>query len=122
MSNGQEMTERIREAIKTGRITFSKNKGESAKDAIVIRKISEVEGVHAVCIAPFSEHEWLASVFGKENKDWKLERQAYVPIDGKRYDIMTIKLSGGGIKEIYFDITDPFSKLRENLRSADKGE
>jgi len=88
-----------------GGITFSKNSGNSIKDAIVISNAkSDEEGVDA-------EYAYLEKKYGQRNVDWKLITQSLITNNDKDYDKMDIELSDGTMLTVYFDITDFLGKF-----------
>lgn len=93
-------------AIPTGGpATFSENTGESIEDAVVIGgNVNHLVGVRA-------EYRYLAKRFGRRGKDWELEIQAVLPIDGRHYDEMRLIFPDGTSKTIYFDITAVWGKF-----------
>ena len=85
-------------------ITFSKNTGETIKDAILIRGAeSDKAGVD-------SEYVYLDAKYGLKGLDWELMQQALLKENGRDYDQMDLKLSDGTEKTLYFDITEFFGK------------
>lgn len=85
-------------------ISFSNNKGNSEKDAIkIIGAPSEKEGVDA-------EYEYIGSIYGKENIDWRLVQQCCLIIDDQKIDIIEIKLRNGEQFEYCFDISEFYGK------------
>jgi len=74
--------------------------GSSYEKAIIIQEKSEGKGVNA-------EYTWL-----RENyPGYKTMGQSLNHHEGKPYDIIRIKTSGGTEKSIYFDISHFFGKL-----------
>jgi len=53
-----------------------------------------------------SEYEWIR----KEYPGSRVLGQALVQNDKKYYDVLTVKLSDGGTKKVYFDINSFFGK------------
>ena len=85
-------------------ITFSKNSGETLKDAILIRGAkTDKAGVD-------SEYVYLDAKYGLKGLDWELMRQTLLKESGRDYDQMDLKLSDGTEKTLYFDITEFFGK------------
>ena len=58
-----------------------------------------------------SECLYLAKRFGRLGRDWKLEIQFALEIDGRHYDELRLILSDGTSKTVYFDITAIWGKL-----------
>lgn len=100
-----DITDSLRQIVKKdignlGSITFSKNKGASVKDAILIRGAEgEKDGVA-------SEYKYLEAQYGLRGIDWELALQSLIKDNGRYYDQMDIKLSDGTEVTIYFDITN----------------
>ena len=72
--------------------------GTSFEDAVIIMDTTETTGVHA-------EYAWLKEHY----PGYSLIKQSLVYNEGKPYDVMEIKTSGGK-KKIYFDISNYFGK------------
>ncbi|MHA1379231.1 MAG: hypothetical protein ACTSRG_12685 [Candidatus Helarchaeota archaeon] len=86
-------------------VDFIENSGESIETAIIIKNApNHFEGVN-------SEYVYLSNKFGGKGKNWNLERQALLEIEGKYYDKMEIFLSEGTKKTIFFDISDFYGKF-----------
>ncbi|MEI9912497.1 MAG: hypothetical protein WDO71_24295 [Bacteroidota bacterium] len=73
--------------------------GSSFENAIILKQKKERAGVDA-------EYKWLAENY----PGYTRIRQSLKGKGEKYYDIITIKTNDGGIKEIYFDITNFFGK------------
>jgi len=78
--------------------------GSTPKTAVVINATSSIVGIDV-------EYNWLASRYGTQDKDWKLEIQALREMDGRDFDVMTIRLKEGAMKTVYFDITSFYGKF-----------
>lgn len=85
-------------------ITYEDRGGESPKTSIVIHgAANHIAGVAA-------EYAFLARKFGEQGRDWKLEMQAVGETEGRRWDMMCVKLTDGTRKTFYFDITEFYGK------------
>jgi hypothetical protein len=97
-----ERWQRMNHSDKPG-IIFAGGSGDSREDAIVIENAANHRaGVDA-------EYLYLEKKFGKRNIHWKLVFQALLKGE-KPVDWLTIKLSNGTTKSIYFDVSEFFSK------------
>jgi len=78
--------------------------GKSFDTAIKFEGIkSESKGVRA-------EYDFIADRYGIPKLQWKKLKQTCQPYQGRRYDIIKIKLLDDSIVETYFDITEWFGK------------
>lgn len=68
--------------------------GSSYEKAIIIKEKSETTGVAA-------EYKWVNAHYPGA----KTEKQGLVHHNGTDYDILTIRLSDGSEKDVYFDIS-----------------
>ena len=85
-------------------VRLIENTGQSPDEAIVILDAQTTsEGIAA-------EYSHLARLFGRQNVDWRLKRQALAQVAGRRYDVMMVEISPTDTRSIYFDITDFFGK------------
>jgi hypothetical protein len=83
----------------TSSVQASERDGSSFEKAIIIKEKTEGSGVSA-------EYKWL-----KENyPGYRSVGQSLSHHDGKPFDIIRIKTSGGAEKSIYFDISNYFGK------------
>jgi len=88
-----------------GGFTFSGGPGDSMETAVIIKGArNSSDGVQA-------EYYYLEKKFGRQNVDWKLDRQRLMGKEGKKFDMMMIILKDGAKKNVYFDITEFFGKL-----------
>ena len=72
--------------------------GSSPEKAIVIQNIkSYSEGVDAEC-------EYLESIYGKQNVEWRLNEQGVTMYRKRFYDIIKIKFRNGQKRTFWFDI------------------
>jgi hypothetical protein len=74
--------------------------GNSFATAVVIQETHETPGVHA-------EYKWVADHY----PGYKTKMQALTNNKGKPYDVLTIELSDGSEKKVYFDISNFFGKF-----------
>ena len=80
------------------KIKITDSDGSSPEKAIVIQNIkSHSEGVDAEC-------EYLESIYGKQNVEWRLNEQIMAFYRKKFYDILKIKLRNGQKRTYWFDI------------------
>ena len=88
-------------AARTDWITFSGGEGASLESAVVIDGArNEEEGVLA-------ERYWVA----RRHPGWRSLRQALLPQDDRRYDLMEFAAPDGSAQTLYFDITGFFGKM-----------
>lgn len=84
-------------------IQYKGGDGSSIEKAVIILNTkSDVEGVDA-------EWRYLDSHY----KGWHLDEQTLIFEKDGQYDIMTIKLSDGTKKELWFDITNFYGREDE---------
>jgi hypothetical protein len=84
-------------------IIFAGGSGDSREDPIVIKNApNHLAGVAA-------EYLYLQERFGQRDVHWELVFQAFLKGE-KRVDLLTIKLSNGTTKSMYFDISEFFGK------------
>lgn len=77
-------------------IQYKGGSGSSEQETVIILGAeSELEGVDA-------EYEFIQSLY----EDFELDSQTFLEKGNKKYDILTVKLSGGTKKDIWFDISD----------------
>ena len=85
---------------------YSGGLGNTMEDAIIITASSSFIGVPA-------EYDYIRIQCGQEGSDWILESQSLLEpdgADGKHYDLLTVKLKDGTLREFYFDISSFFGK------------
>jgi hypothetical protein len=65
---------------------------------------------HASGVA--AEYEYVSQRYGHRGVDWQLSRQTLVKgtAEGRRYDVLTIRLKTGQTTDVHFDITSFFGK------------
>jgi len=81
-------------------IQYKGGNGSSKGKAVIILGVeSELEGVDA-------EYDYLQRKFG----DFELNNQTFIGEEDKKYDLLSIKLSDGTKKEIWFDISDFYGR------------
>lgn len=84
---------------------YSGGSGNTMEDAIIIQAASSFMGVSA-------EYDYVGMQCGRKNVDWTLKTQALLEPDGpdcKHYDLLTVKLKDGTLREFYFDISSFFN-------------
>ena len=80
------------------KIKITDSDGSSPEKAIVNQNIkSHSEGVDA-------EYEYLESIYGKQNVEWRLNEQGMTMYRKKFYDIIKIKFRNGQKRTYWFDI------------------
>ena len=84
-------------------IRFEGGSGDSREDAIVIKN---AENHRAGVVA---EYLYLQERFGARDFHWRLVSQALLKGD-KPVDRLSIELTDGTIKDIYFDVSEFFGK------------
>jgi hypothetical protein len=85
-------------------IAFEGGPGDTLESAVIIRGAPN----HTVGVQ--SEYRYLTEKFGQHGTDWELQSQALLEIGTRHYDEMSIKLSDGTQKSVFFDLTDFFGK------------
>lgn len=86
------------------KIKITDSDGSSPEKAIVNQNTkSHSEGVDA-------EYEYLESIYGKQNVEWRLNEQIMAVYRKKFYDILKIKLRNGQKRTYWFDITSFYGK------------
>ena len=81
-------------------IQYKGGNGSSKEKAIIILGAeSELEGVDA-------EFEFIKHLYN----DFELDNQTFISEEDMKYDLLTIKLSDGTKKEVWFDITDFYGR------------
>ena len=80
------------------KIKITDSDGSSPEKAIVNPNIkSHSEGVDAEC-------EYLESIYGKQNVEWRLNEQGVTMYRKRFYDIIKIKFRNGQKRTFWFDI------------------
>lgn len=87
---------------------YSGGKGMSIEEAVLINTTSSNIGVSA-------EYQYVSQLHGERGKDWNLEYQDLLNLEGKHYDALHIKTRDGCKLTYYFDISKFFGKEWENL-------
>lgn len=77
---------------------FSGGNGDSLETAVVINAANSVAGVQA-------EYAYLESHCGETRSKWGMQSQRLQEHDGRRFDVMTVVLSGGQSRTFYFDVS-----------------
>jgi hypothetical protein len=84
---------------------FSGGSGSTMEDAVVITVPSSFMGVPA-------EYAYVQQQCGQKDQDWTMEEQALLEgPGGKHYDLLTVKLKDGTVREFYFDISSFYGKF-----------
>ena len=84
-------------------IRYKGGNGSTKEQAIIILGAeSELEGVDA-------EFEFIQRLYS----DFELDNQTFISELDKKYDLLTIKLSDGTKKDIWFDISDFYGREDE---------
>ena len=77
--------------------------GASYEDSVVIQTPVRLDGVLA-------ERAFISLKHGKEDRDWRLVLQAFMPQEGISYDILLIETKNGDRIKYHFDISEFFGK------------
>lgn len=81
-------------------LQYKGGNGSSKEKAIIIHGVyTEWEGVDA-------EYDFLESKYG----NYELVSQEFVGEVNNKYDVLTIKLSDGSSKEVWFDVSDFYGR------------
>ena len=78
--------------------------GSSAENAVLVTASSEPLGVS-------QEYSYLEQMFGKRDVDWVLEMQVQTSGNGRKHDVLTIRLNDGSMRHFWFDITAFFGRF-----------
>jgi hypothetical protein len=93
---------------KKGQIVFTGGTGDSYETAIVIKA---PQGFRKQEDAVGAEYDYISGLYGKKDKEWKVEEQSMVKEDGKTYDIVRVQiLVNGKLHFFYFDISSFIKK------------
>jgi len=92
-----------KQKVNTG--VYSGGTGEEMDNAIVINLSNSMAGIRA-------EYVYLGKQFGQPQTDWKVESQFLRSEGGKHFDILTVSLTDGTIRTIWFDITSFYGKYK----------
>jgi hypothetical protein len=82
---------------------YSGGDGSSIEAAVVITTTHTAEGIQA-------EYDYISNIYGQNGRDWKPLKQALLHHADKPYDALSIVLSSGDQKTLYFDIHQFFGK------------
>jgi hypothetical protein len=96
-------------SLNHGTLVVTGGPGHSPQTAIVIRKTPR--GLSAAG----AEHLLLEHQYGRRNHGWTLESCELVQEGGRTYDVYSIKLGGGGMRTLYFDVTDWLTLMKQSL-------
>jgi hypothetical protein len=79
------------------------NNGSTKEQAIIISASNEKSGVDA-------EYEYLESIYGEQNVDFRLDEQNLFVEDNKYYDMLVIELRNNQLLTFWFDINSFYGK------------
>lgn len=82
---------------------ISGGSGATKEQAIIINAPSDKLGVDA-------EYEYLESIYGEQNVEWRLDEQMLMISENKYYDILNIELRNGKQLSYWFDINSFYGK------------
>jgi len=85
--------------------------GGSIDTAVLVSAPNALVGVRA-------EYEYVGLKHGRKDTDWSVEYQAIIEQGGRKYDLLSIKLSSGQSRSYYFDITQYFGKFPNEPANA----
>jgi hypothetical protein len=101
---------------KKGQVSFTGGTGDSYETAIVV-KGNQYNRKPETAVA--AEYEYISGMYGKKDKEWKVEEQSLGQEKDKTYDMVNVKiLSTGKTHFFYFDISF-FSKKSVPKRPED---
>ncbi|MBF0254468.1 MAG: hypothetical protein HQL11_05020 [Candidatus Omnitrophica bacterium] len=80
---------------------MSQANGTEPANAIVLNVVHEA-------LVP-AEMATIARLHGTRNVDWFKEDQELKLVDGRLYDVITIRLAEGGLQQVWFDVNEPFA-------------
>ena len=82
----------------------NKPDGSSAEKAVVINETSSSRGIPA-------EYAYIEQVFSRRGLDYEIKMQAQISQGGCDYDVLTIEMNDGTVRDFWFDITSFFGKF-----------
>lgn len=85
--------------------------GGSIDTAVLVSAPNALVGVRA-------EYEYVELKHGRKDTDWSVESQAIIEQGGRKYDLLSIKLSSGQSQSYYFDVTQSFGKFPDDPANA----
>jgi hypothetical protein len=80
-----------------------KRDGSCKEQAIIINAPSDKLGVDA-------EYEYLESIYGEQNVNWRLDEQKLFIKDDKYYDVLIIELRNNQLLTFWFDINSFYGR------------
>ena len=84
-------------------IVFSGGAGDSYETAIIIKAPLELRKQEEAVAA---EYNYISGLYGKKDKEWKVEEQSMVQENGKTYDMVRVQIIiNGKLHFFYFDIS-----------------
>jgi hypothetical protein len=95
------------EAVATGRspvLTFQGGSGDTPASAVLIAGAPDYIALVA------GEYQYLGEQCGQQDHDWRVVKKEEYQQVGQVYDIITVELSHGAKRQIFFDITKYFKK------------
>jgi hypothetical protein len=94
------------EKLQRNRPRISGGNGESMEQAVIIEAPNHISGVSA-------EYKYISRHYGRRGVHWHLKSQSLTDemADGRRYDILTIRLKSGETMDVHFDITQFFGRF-----------
>jgi hypothetical protein len=86
-------------------IEFSDHSGASMTDAVIIT------GAQSHYESVMAEYEYIKQKYGGKGLKFTITEQGVLKNQKRHYDAVKIKLSGGAVKTIFFDITESYDKF-----------
>jgi len=80
------------------------NSNSSAEQVVVINASTTMDGIS-------QEYSHIERLCGKQGEDYTLIRQMMLDQNGRHYDLLTVRMRNGAIRDFLFDITSFFGKL-----------
>jgi hypothetical protein len=88
---------------KKEQITFSGGTGDSYETAIILKAPQSLRKQEDAVAA---EYDYISGLYGKKDKEWKVEEQSMVKENEKTYDMVRVKIiSNEKLHFFYFDIS-----------------
>ncbi len=78
--------------------------GSNYEKAIVIHADRTIDGIQ-------QEYEWIEHHYGPRGVAWEVQQQTLTRHEDRTYDILSIQLPDGTMRDIFFDITEFFGRL-----------
>ncbi len=92
-------------SINEGTLVVTGGPGDTLQRAIAIKKTPR--GLSAAG----AEHMLIGMWFGERGKDWTLQQQDMLQVEGRTYDAYAVVLTDGSEKRLFFDVTDWLSRI-----------